>query len=106
VTIENNKALYRRFIQEAFNSERLDIVDELLLPDYLNHDAPAVSSGREGVKQIISMVRAAFADLQITIEDLVAEGDLICAPTTTRGTHQGPLFGIAASAIPEGRSTR
>jgi hypothetical protein len=44
-------------------------------PITLNHDAPAASSGREGVKQIISMFGAAFP-VQITIEDLVAEGDL------------------------------
>jgi predicted ester cyclase len=72
-------------------------VDELLSLAYVNHDAPPEASGREGVKQIISMFRAAFPDSQITIDDIVAEGDKICARTTTRGTHRGPLFGIAAT---------
>ncbi len=51
--------------------------------------------GAEGVKQIVDAFRAAFPDLQITIEELVAEGDKVCARSTMRGTHRGVLFGVA-----------
>lgn len=93
---QQNKATYTRFIQEVFNEGKLDAVEELLSPAYVLHDAPpATPPGREGVKQIVTSFRNAFPDLRITIEEQVAEDDLVCSRTTTRGTHKGNIFGIA-----------
>ena len=93
-----NKAVYRRYIQELFNEGRLDRLDELLSPSYVYHDAPpGTPPGREAIRQVVSMFRAAFPDLTITIEDQVAEGDMVCSRTVTRGTHRGTLFGIPAT---------
>lgn len=98
---DQNKATYRSFIQIVFNEGRLDAVEEYLSPKYVLHDArPGTLAGREGVKQIVSIFRAAFPDLNITIEDQVAEQDKVCSLTTMRGTHKGSLFGIA----PTGRT--
>lgn len=97
-TTDNNKAVYRRFIQEIFNEGRLDRTEEFLSPSYVYRDAPpGTSSGPEGIKQIVSMFRAAFPDLNITIDEQAAERDLVCSRTTTRGTHQGELFAIPAT---------
>ena len=100
MSTEQNKALYRRYLEECFNAGRVELLDELLAPSYEFHDAPpGLAPGIEGVRQTIRMFHAAFPDLKITIEDLVAEGDKVCARAVTRGTHSGqPMMGIAPSA--------
>ena len=93
--IEENKAVYRRFIDEVFNQGKLDSLDQFLAPGYVVQDAPpGTPPGPEGVKQAVTMFRQAFPDLQITLDQLVAEGDWVCSRATTRGTHRGPFMGI------------
>ncbi len=93
-----NKAIYRRFIQEVFNEGRLDRLDELLSPSYVYRDAPpGTPAGPEAIRQVVSLFRGAFPDLTVTIEEQIAEGDKVCSRTTTRGTHRGTLFGIPAT---------
>lgn len=93
---EENKALSRRVIEECFNKGNLALADELCAPDYVDHDAPpGFSPGVEGFKQQVAMYRAAFPDVQITVEDQVAEGDKVVTRWTGRGTHKGELMGIA-----------
>jgi steroid delta-isomerase-like uncharacterized protein len=92
---DQNKTFYRRFIKQVFNEGRLDLVDGLLSPSYVFHDAPpGTPPGPEGIKQIVSTFRAAFPDLEITVDDLVAEGDKVSARTTMRGTHRGVFLGF------------
>jgi steroid delta-isomerase-like uncharacterized protein len=91
----HNKVVYRRFIDEIFNEGRLEKLDEVLAPSYIYHDAPeGTMPGTEGVKKVVTMFRAAFPDLKITIDDQVSEGDKVCSRTTMRGTHQGAIFGV------------
>lgn len=92
---EQNKAVYRRFIQEVFNKGRLNKLDEFVAPSYAIREAPpGTPAGAEGIRFVVSMFRSAFPDLDITIDDLVAEGDKVCARSTLRGTHGGEIFGI------------
>jgi steroid delta-isomerase-like uncharacterized protein len=94
--IEQNKSLYGRFLQTIFNEGRIDEIDDFLAPSYVFHDAPpGAPSGKESVKQVVAMFRNAFPDLKITLDELVAEGDKVCARATTKGTHQGTFMGIA-----------
>jgi steroid delta-isomerase-like uncharacterized protein len=97
MTTDQNKAVYRRFIQEVFNEGRLDALDALLSPSYVFHDAPP---GPQAIAEVVRMFRAAFPDLAITIDELVAEGDKVCARATTRGTHRGPIFGFPSTGKP------
>ena len=99
---EENKTQYRRTIEEVFNQGDLAIVDELVAPDFLNHDGPPGMNNRgpDSTRQIVRMLRTAFPDLHVTIEELVAEGDTVAGRVTMRGTHLGPFQGIA----PTGRS--
>jgi steroid delta-isomerase-like uncharacterized protein len=98
MSLEDNKALYRRFVDEVFNHGRLDLLEQFLDDGYVNHDAPPNSPpGRQGVWEIVTMFRAAFPNLEISIDRQVAEGDLVCNLATTRGVHKGPLFGMPAS---------
>lgn len=98
VQIEQNKALYRRFLEEVFNDGQIDRADQFLSPSYILHDAPpGTPPGPEAVKQVVTMFRKAFPDLKIAIEELVAEEDKVCARATTRGTHKGTFFGVPAT---------
>lgn len=98
MSTEQNKALYRRFIEEGFNQGRLATVDELLAPAYVLHDAPpGAPNGHDAVKGVITLFRNAFPDLRITIEQQVAEGDFVSSLASTRGTHRGELFGVPAT---------
>ncbi|MBD3884303.1 ester cyclase [Phormidium tenue FACHB-886] len=95
---DHNKALYQRYIQQVFNQGQLDVLDEILSPSYVYHEAPpGTPPGAEGIKQVVSIFRTAFPDLEITIDDQVAEDDKVCSRATTRGTHQGEIFGIPAT---------
>ena len=95
---EENKALARRWA-DIFNQGNLDLVDEIYDPDYVDHDPtmPEDVRGVEGAREFYSMYRSAFPDTQITIEDQLAEGDMVSTRWTARGTHQGELMGVPPS---------
>jgi steroid delta-isomerase-like uncharacterized protein len=96
MSVDANKALYRRFIQEIFNEGRLDRLADFTAQDYEVREAPPGSgSGAEAVKQIVTQFRTGFPDLKIVIEKLIGEGDWIAACATTHGTHHGTIFGVA-----------
>jgi steroid delta-isomerase-like uncharacterized protein len=89
-----NKALFRRFIEELWNQQKLEVADELYGPDAYSPNAPQLPNGPEGLKQIAQLIFTAFPDFHMTIEDLVAEGDLVVGRYAETGTHLGPFFGI------------
>ena len=93
------KGIARRLLEEAFNSGNLDVVDELLAPEFVNHDAalPEPTVGVAAAKASIAGYRAAFPDLRLTVELQVAEGEFVTTRWTGRGTHQGDLMGMAAT---------
>jgi len=85
-----------RYFGELFNQGRLDLVDVLLHPDYVNHSpSPGLPPGREGVRVVVRALREAFPDLTYEIDDLVLGGDAVATRTTMRGTHRGDFFGLA-----------
>jgi steroid delta-isomerase-like uncharacterized protein len=92
---EQNKALVRRAFEEPWKGN-LDVLDELLASDYVGHDpaSPEPLRGPEGVKEFISTYRAAFSDARVTVEQQLAEGDLVATRWSGRGTHDGELMGI------------
>lgn len=95
---EENKAVSRRVIEESFNQGNLAVIDELVAADYVDHNLPpGFPEGREGFKQLVAMYRAAFPDVQMTVEDVFAEGDKVAFRWTAIGTHQGELMGIPAT---------
>ena len=93
------KATARRFLEEAFNSGNLDVVDELVAPEFVNHDAalPEPTVGIEAAKASITGYRDAFPDLRLTVEQQLADGELVATRWSARGTHQGELMGMAAT---------
>jgi steroid delta-isomerase-like uncharacterized protein len=93
-SLEDMKDVARRITEEAWNKGNLDLVDELLAPDFVDHNPHGgTTRDREGYKNFIRQVRSAFPDLQNTDEDLIAEGDKVVSRWTTRATHQGDWMG-------------
>lgn len=95
---ERNKLNFKRLYEEVFNQGNLDLADELIGPNVVEHQQqPGVApdaAGPELVKQIARFFRSAFPDLEITVNDLIAENDQVAARVTIAGTHQGELMGI------------
>jgi steroid delta-isomerase-like uncharacterized protein len=96
-TTEANKALVRRFY-EQIDAGNLDVVDELVAEDYLDHGPPPfpMPPGREGVKESFRLFWAATPGRHV-IEDQIAEGDKVVTRMTAYGKHEGDLPGIPAT---------
>lgn len=96
MSLEENKALVRRYLEEAWNQGNLGILDEVMAPTYVRYmSGQAAPLDRKGQKQRIAGFHQALPDLHLTIEDLIAEGDRVVFRITVHGTQQGPLMGIA-----------
>ena len=104
VSVDENKALVRFLIEEGLNKGNLSVADEHFTADYMVHipgrsDLPR---GPQSFKQVIGMWRAAFPDFHMTIEDLVAEGNMVANRFTTHGTHRRSLDGQPAHGKADG----
>jgi steroid delta-isomerase-like uncharacterized protein len=96
---EQNKATARRFY-EAWNNDDFDVFDEILAPNYQDHDtqnAFAGTQGPEGPKQSANMYRAAFPDGRFEVQEQFADGDCVITRWTASGTHEGGLMGMPAT---------
>ena len=93
---ELNKALVRRFYEEVINQKKLETMDELCEPDFIDHNAlPGQRPGREGLKDSFGQFLAGFPDMRATVHQLIAEGDILVARFTMEGTHTAALMGAA-----------
>ena len=79
MTHEHNKLTARRWSEELWSHGNLAVADEIIAADYVRHDAgdPFPAKGPGDIKRIVSMLRGMLPDLTITIESMVAEGDLV-----------------------------
>jgi steroid delta-isomerase-like uncharacterized protein len=95
VSSERNRGIVRRAFEEPWKGE-LEVVDELIAGDYVGHDpaSPEPLRGPGGVKAFISTYRRAFPDARITVEEQLAEGELVATRWIGRGTHRQELMGI------------
>ena len=92
---EQNKAIVRRLMEGSFNAGNLAVIDELCAASYVSHEPGQEIRGPEEFRQQVTMYRTAFPDdLQITIEDQIAEGDMVVTRWTGSGTHKGQLMDI------------
>ena len=91
MSLETNKEVVRRFYDEAINGRDLGVVDRLLLEDFVHNGE---RRGRQGQRLVVEYFLSAFPDLRHTIEFMLAEGDLVAAHQTWRGTHEGEFFGV------------
>ena len=98
---EENKAMFRRYVEEVLNSGNYDRIEEFVAPEYVNYSLgvdgePAVGTrGPEGYRQSHLRSRASFPDLHIEIQHILGDGDWIAVNTIWSGTHRGDYLGIA-----------
>ena len=83
---EANKARARRIVEEMWNTQNLKVVDEVYSPEF--------GGGHEATKKFVTAHLTAFPDLHITIQDQIAENDLVATRYVMRGTHQGEFANI------------
>ena len=93
----DNKSVYRAFIEHVANQGNFAMADELLSDDVVEYEnlPPGLPPNGDGIRQLFRMLRSAFPDFNITIEDLLNDGDKVIARVTLRGTHHGDLLGLA-----------
>lgn len=91
---ETNIAAQEKF-GEAANTGNFDLFDEVVAPDAVDHDpAPGQGRGPEGFKTFFGMMRTAFPDLGIAVEQMVADDENVSIAYTVTGTHQGEFQGV------------
>ncbi len=96
-TLEGNKAVVRRFVDEVLVGGSVAAVDELVADGFQPHTWPSDPTGKAALKAAIERVGAGLADVTMTIDDLVAEGDEVVARLTASATQVGPFMGLAPS---------
>ena len=85
---------------ELYTRGDLSIADAIIAPEFVDHTHPELPPGPEGVKRMVAATHAAFPDLAITVEQVIAEGEFVAFRWTLRGTRRGPFAGVA----PTGRA--
>jgi predicted ester cyclase len=90
MSTEQNKAIVRRFVMEVLTGRNLGLADEILAPNYVNRLTGADLAAFKG---FLTGMSNAFSDLQLEIDDLVAEGDSVVARWRMEATHSGSLMG-------------
>ena len=89
----------RRLIDEGFSKGHLDVCDELIACEIMEHQdyGPGHAPGAAGVKAVVTSLRRAFSDFKLEIEDLVVAGDTVWTRNVATGTHDGPYMGHPAT---------
>ena len=95
MSIEENKALIRLFIEEAFNKGNLAVLPEVIDPEYVYHTIVGEVKGPDGIKQIVTAMRNAFPDLKYIIDSIVVEGNIGAFSMRVQGTFKGEFLGMS-----------
>ena len=95
MTTDENKAIVRRFVQEIFVEGRKDTVDELLADDFVAHTWPSTGHPKDDLKGAIDRTSKGLADVEFTIDDMIAEGDRVAVRLTSAATQVGEFMGMA-----------
>ena len=88
---EQNKAVVRRFFEDVWNQQQDHVIDEIFAPTVLFNGQ---SITRDALKQALAGRRTAFANIHVTVDDQVAEGEKVSTRRTWRATHRGPFRGV------------
>lgn len=95
MTAAENKKVLAAFVEDVINQGRLERADDLVAVDFVELDPlPGQQQGREGLKDVIGGMRAAFPDIHWVMEEMIAEGDKVVSRFTWTGTHRATFLGI------------
>ena len=90
MNLEANKTIARSYV-EALNRHDIEAAVALVAPDLVNHAAIPEAQGADGLRRIMAKLNKAFPDQQVSLDDVIAEGDRVMCRVTMRGTNTGPL---------------
>ena len=93
------KALMARMYDEVFTGGNLDLIDELIHENFIEHEdlPPGIPPGREAPRTYLIMMRSAFPDFRADIHEMLQDGNKVIARARFSGTHQGEFMGIPAT---------
>jgi len=102
--LEENKQLIRRWFEEVWNNGRSEAIPEMFAEDGIAHGLGNVSSGElrgpADFQAFHRNFREAFPDISVSVEETIAEGDMVAARCLVRGQHMGGTLGFAATQKP------
>ncbi len=98
MTTDDNKALVQQFFEQVINQRNLAALDQFVPPGGVNHTVP--TGMPQETNQFVGQYLNAFPDGQVTVEDLMADGDKVVARVSFHATHKGALRGIAPTGKP------
>jgi len=91
----------RQVLEEMWGKGRLELADRFYAADYVDHASrgpePGTVVGPAGIKRAVTMFRSAFPDLSYSVEETMAERDLVMTRFSATGTHRGEFLGVAPS---------
>lgn len=99
-TTEENVSIATRDLLEVWNGGNFPLIDEIIDEDFVGSYDTMTLAGPEAYEQFVSESLITYPDYHITIEDVVAVGDLVFLRTTISATHLGPLGPIPATGMP------
>ena len=98
MSAEDNQEVVRRYLEEAFNEKKTDLLYELVAEDCVDHHIPPeLPKGPQGAEKWFRTVFAGLSDIRVTLYDLFAAGDKVAARFLVSGTHDGEFLGIPAT---------
>jgi steroid delta-isomerase-like uncharacterized protein len=100
MSLEENKAIVRSIFEDGLNRGEVDKIAAMTAPDFFDHDIhveTSIPGGPEDLREALVAIRKGFPDIDVSVEDVIAEGDKVVVRNTWRGTHQGEFNGIPAT---------
>ncbi|MDH4177704.1 MAG: ester cyclase [Thermoleophilia bacterium] len=93
------KASMRRIYDEVFTQGNVDLIDELLADDFVEHEElpPGIPPGKEAPKAFVALFHGAFPDFRATVEEMLQDGNKVITRARFSGTHRGEFMGIPAT---------
>jgi predicted ester cyclase len=87
--------MVRRALEEIYAKADLGLLDELIHPDFADHDPahPDLPKGHASIRDTVQNLHGMFSELRFEVEDEIAEGDRVVQRVTMSGRHTGPLMG-------------
>ena len=95
MSLEENKAIARRYPEEVYNKKNIDVLDEIIDENIINHWWKPEINGLQTIKEYVSKNLVAFPDVKFTVEDQIAEADKVVTRVSFTATHKGEFRGIA-----------
>lgn len=95
--MSDHKAIAERMYREVIEGGNLDVIDEIVHEDLVEHEeTPGMPTrGREAPRAFVKMFHDGFSDISVTIDEMVEEGDMLAVRSTFSGTHTGEFMGMA-----------